>query len=61
MYKATVELCRVHASLSLKLGVILEEDEIQKIRNRAMNWGNDEVTHKFAYRKIGRASCRERV
>ena len=50
MYKATVELCRVHASLSLKLGVILEEDEIQKIRNRAMNWGNDEVIHKFAYR-----------
>ena len=41
MYKATVELCRVHASLSLKLGVILEEDEIQKIRNRAMNCGND--------------------
>ena len=50
MYKATVELCRVHASLSLKLGVILEEDEIQKIRNRNINWGNEEVIHKFAYR-----------
>lgn len=49
MYKATVELCRVHSSLSLKMGIILEEDEAQQIKNRNMNWGNENMIRKFTY------------
>lgn len=50
MYKATVELCRIHPSLSLKVGIILEEDELQKLKNRNMNYGAEEMIRKFTYR-----------
>lgn len=50
MYKATVELCRIHHSLSIKMGIILEENELDKLQNRNTKWGADEIVRKFSYR-----------
>lgn len=49
MYKATVELVRIHHSLSIKMGIVLEENSYEKLQNKNMKWGTDEVVRKFSY------------